>query len=162
MIQAATLRSNLDFKLLMVTFSCDDSSCNAVFKCLSSSCWLLFPAAMNQAATLCSNPWLQAADCCFQLRWFKLQRCVPTLDFKLLIVASNCDDSSCNAAFKCLTSSCWLLLPDAMIQATTLRLNNWLQAADCSFPAADADPGFTLQIAVDPGVNLLTAVACCC
>ncbi len=138
-----------------------------------------FQLLMNQAATLSSNAWLQAANCCFQLRWFKQQRCVQILDFKLLIVASSCwwfklqlcvqkldfklmivasscwwfklktlrsnvwlqaadcsfpaaDDSSCNVAFKCLTSSCWLLLPAAMIQATTLRLNDWLQAADDS------------------------------
>ncbi len=30
----------------------------------------------------------------------------------------------------------YYLLPSAMIQAATLRLNAWLQAADCSFPAA--------------------------
>ncbi len=146
----------LDFKLLIIASNCDNSSCNTAFKCLTSSYWLLLPAAMIQAATLRSNAWLQAAVCCFRLRWFKLQRCVQMLDikllivasscwwfklqccvqmldFKLLIVASSCNDSSSNTAFKCLTSSYWLLLPAAMIQAATLRSNAWLQATDCCF-----------------------------
>jgi hypothetical protein len=45
------------------------------------------------------------------------------LEFKLLIVVSSCDESSRNAVFKSLTSSCRLLLPAAMIQAATLRSN---------------------------------------
>ncbi len=87
-----------------------------------------------------SKAWLQAADLLFPAAMnHKLQRCVQMLDFKLLIVAASCWWFKLQRCVQMLDTR----LLAAMIQASTLRSNAWLQAADSCFQLLMLAPWLT-------------------